>query len=227
MKRTTKVSFLVALVILISPLILSPILFHKKNQAIEPNTVVAENNNPTSLPKKEVSLSPSSSSDSFSQNESENPIRDDQTLKPKPQPVTKNTAPNNQRLNPDRKARNKKEKLASKVNDKPVISKNDPKVSVVNDSANQSSTSNNESTENAKWGVAVIANPSTGDVAVTYRLIKLSLFNGSNFDVLAGTKEAGVGLSKCFKRKWGVGLNGTVSYENGDKNLGVYMKYNF
>lgn len=77
------------------------------------------------------------------------------------------------------------------------------------------------------WGVYIMATSSGVDGGVSYRLIQLPLFKGIDLDLMAGIKQAGLGLSKYVYRNVGLGLAGTVSYGTGEKNLGVYGKYSF
>jgi hypothetical protein len=228
MKRKTKVSLVCATVVLISPVIFSPIFMHKKNQPIEPSTVVAEDISPTSIPKNKVN--PSTVADPYSQNESRKLVADNRTFKPKPQPKIKNTVNDNFYLYPEKIAKVKKETPNNpniiKVNEKTDDQKTNPAIGVVNDSDKKPFDSSIPS-ESSKWGVAVIANEENADIAITYRVIQLPLFHESDIDILLGAKEAGLGISKSLNLKWGIGLTGTVSYDDSEKRLGVYAKYRF
>jgi hypothetical protein len=227
MKKRTRLSLSLVIVFFISSVIFSPIFFHK-TKSIEPNTVVAYDNKPTPAPKQK--LNPSVPSDPFSKNKSIKQITNASTVKPEPI-FGSNVQQPNPHIYPAIKPQIKKEKLGNEgaflAKDNPVDKQLISSKQDVNESGKSSPSEKLKSMKHSKWGAVIMVNPSNVDAGLTYRLAELSFLKESDLDIVMGLKEAGLGLSKNVYKKLGLGFIGTIGYEDGDKRLGVYVKYTF
>jgi hypothetical protein len=220
MKQKTKLSLALAIMILISPAVLSPIFFHKKAQSTEPNTANAYDNAPT----QPSSFSKNEKAESAKQN------TDAQIIKPN---LISQHYPEhyNPPVHPEKKLQVAKKETKNNNDISAAEKLINPQILDVKDDVKKSGDSryveNLESAERSGWGATIICNHSNIDAGITYRLAEIPLFKESDLDLVVGLKGAGVGLSKNFYKNWDLGLLGTINYDDGDKQLGVYVKYSF
>ena len=221
MKKRTTIAVIIVSVFLIGLLAYAPSFFHTP-KSTENNTIMASNN----LPVKNLTATPIVTNTPQTNSNSESKVTQP-TPSPKPKEVS-NTNP----VSP-------KKSISIKINPKPISKPKMPvkKQSVVREKDNlaqgqkeqsqNTPKSSSNTKEQSRWGITIMGTNTGIDGGVSYRILKLSLLNETDLDAIVGIKHAGIGLSKNVYQNLAIGLTGTVTYENGNTNLGIYGKYSF
>jgi hypothetical protein len=235
MKKKTRTLVIIVSVFALCMLVLTPYLFHKR-PTTGSNELTASQPEPGKVqvqePVRTHPPAPVSNSISPQKPAVVNPLS--KPVSPHDSPVAKVSKPEMGKTAPrDSNLVLKKKALTETPNDKPLISQNDkPYIERKPEMPKQSQkmepvsgTTEVEPERTSRWGVVLLADNSGIDGGISYRVAQIPVFNGIDLDVIAGIKEAGLGLSKYVYRNVGLGVTGTVMYSGGEKKLGVYGKY--
>jgi hypothetical protein len=238
-KKKTRTIVIAVSVFLLGMLALAPFLFHKRTTAgsndivasrVEPGKVQAEEPTRTNPPARDTAVKLQEPAVKTVPKPVSKPVSN-QDL-----PVAKASIPEPVKTTPQNSKPVLRKKIQPKMNeDKLLAGKNNqlyiekkPAIPKQGLKAEPDSPATAAVPEKpSPWGVYVIAASSGVDGGVSCGLFQIPLFKGIDLDLMAGIKQAGLGLSKYVYRNVGLGVAGTITYGTGAKNIGIYGKYSF
>lgn len=232
MKKQVRVAVIIFSVFSISVVAMAPYLFYKPKPT-ENNTIVASNEKPDKFQVQEPSAAGivNPVSQELSVEPQVNPAPRLKEAPPKSVPVStgihgEHTRPN-QKFIPETKAPKTGYQSKPIENYQPMTALKIKPSQLDNRKAANLPEASAAPEKPSSWAITVLGTNSGVDAGVSYRLLRFTLFNETNLDLIVATQQAGLGVSKYISGNLGLGIMGTVSYASGNNNIGIYAKYSF